>query len=207
MAAVSEALLRRHCGDLGLETTTVRIDKLLKLKEFLRFYGRSMNITGHSDELDEHIIEALQVVALAQRLQLGGRWLDVGSGGGFPALILAVWLEVSLVLVEPREKRASLLELALAQLGRQDAKVVRGRLEQGKWKPIDGQWLEPGFDAGSARAVFAPSRWIEEARRWVKPGGAIVLHLKAGEHGPAGTEELGRVDGDRWGAVAVRNPG
>lgn len=207
MHPVSEAPFRQACAQFGLETTTKRIDKLLKLKDFFVFYGRSMNITGSADALDDHFEEALGVVALAQQLGIAGRWLDVGSGGGFPGLILAAWLDLPIVLVEPRAKRASALELALAQIGRPDVLVLRGRLEQGKWRPIDGQFLEPGFAAASARAVFAPERWLEEARPWVAPDGVVVLHLRAGEPAPAGCEVMGRVDGGRWGAVGVRNAG
>ena len=205
--AVSEAVLRQACERLELDTSTRKIDKLLILKDFLRFYARSMNLTGRSDEaaLNSHIIEALQVVALAQQLEVGGRWLDVGSGGGFPGLVLAAWLEVSLVLVEPRAKRASGLELALAKIGRQDAKVLRGRLEAGKWKPIEGAALEPGFDAASARAVFSPQRWVDEASVWVRPGGVICLHLGTGDAGPEGAKVMGRVDGGRWSAVGVES--
>jgi 16S rRNA (guanine527-N7)-methyltransferase len=205
MPAVSEAVLREACERLELETTTQKLDKLLILKDFFKFYSRSMNLTGRSDDaaLDSHIVEALQVVALAQQLGIGGRWLDVGSGGGFPGLIVAAWLEVSLVLVEPRAKRASGLELALAKIGRQDARVLRGRLESGKWKPIEGAALEPGFDAASARAVFSPDRWLTEVGPWMRPGGVIFLHLGTGEAAPDGVRVLGRVDGERWSAVGV----
>ena len=205
MSGVSEAILRESCVRLGLGTPTGKLDKLLKIKEFLIFYGRSMNLTASAEMLDEHIVEGLQVVALAKQLDIGGRWLDVGSGGGFPGLVLAAWLDLSFVFVEPRAKRASALELALAQIGRPDVRVVRGRLERGKWQPLSGEWLEPGFDAASARAVFGVERWLEEARPWVKPGGLVCLHLGADEAAPRGDEVLGRVDGPRWSAVGVRN--
>lgn len=206
MPAVSEAVLRESCENLGLEVTTSEISKLLKIKEFLIFYGRSMNLTATAEGLDDHIVEALQVVALARRLGVEGRWLDVGSGGGFPGLVLAAWLsELSFVFVEPRAKRASALELALAKIGRRDVRVLRGRLEKGKWQPLAGESLEPGFDAASARAVFGPERWLEEARGWVKGDGVVCLHLNTGEQAPDGVEVVGRVDGARWAAVGVRN--
>ena len=202
---MSEAPLRDACARLGLETTTKKIDNLLKLKDFFRFYAPSMNLTGSLDQLDQHFVEALQVVALARQLGIAGRWLDVGSGGGFPGLILAVFLDLPIILVEPRAKRASALELALAQIGRPDVRVLRGRIEQGKWRPIAGDYLEPGFAAASARAVFAPDRWLDEARPWVAPGGMVCLHLRAGDEVPAGCSLLGRIDGDQWAAVGVRN--
>lgn len=203
MLGVSETSLREGYQGLGLSDVDRDISKLLILKEFLRFYGRSMNLTASLDDaaLDEHILEALAVVALARRLGIGGRWLDVGSGGGFPGLVLAACLDVDLTLVEPRAKRASVLELALGKLRRGNARVLRGRIEGGRWIGLEGGRLEPGFAAASARAVFEPRRWLQEATPWVAEGGVIVVHVGVGE--AVGGEVVERIDGARWSAVAV----
>lgn len=204
MASVSEAL---HAGyqRLGLPADQRYLDNLLILKDFLKFYGRTMNLTASTEDaaLDEHLFEGLAVVALARRLRIDGRWLDVGSGGGFPGLVLAACLDNDLTLVEPRSKRASVLDLALGRLGRRDARVLRGRIDAGRWIGLEGQPLEAGFTAASARAVFEPKRWIEEAGPWVDDHGVIVVHLKVGEKVPG--HVLERIDGTRWSAVAVRN--
>lgn len=203
MPGVSEASLREGYQRLGLTDVDRDISKLLILKDFFKFYGRSMNLTSSLDDdaLDEHVLEALAVVALARRLGIEGRWLDVGSGGGFPGLVLAACLDIDLTLVEPRAKRASVLELALGKLRRRHARVLRGRIEGGAWIGLEGGRLEPGFAAASARAVFSPERWIEEATPWVAEGGVIVVHLGAGED--VAGKILGRVDGARWSAVGV----
>jgi 16S rRNA (guanine527-N7)-methyltransferase len=200
---VSAAKLQAGYDALGLRRAAVDIPKLLILKDFLKFYGRSMNLTSRLDDasLDEHILEALQVVALADRLGIEGAWLDVGSGGGFPGLVLAACLDLDLTLVEPRAKRASVLELALGKLRRKSARVLRGRIESGRWVGLEGGRLEPGFAAASARAVFGVERWIDEASSWVEPGGVIVVHLRVGESVEG--EIVGRVDGERWSAVGV----
>jgi 16S rRNA (guanine527-N7)-methyltransferase len=205
MRGVSEASLAAEYHRLGLSEAAADIPKLLILKEFLRFYGRTMNLTARLDDaaLDEHVCEALQVVALARALGVSGRWLDVGSGGGFPGLVLAACLDVDLTLVEPRAKRASVLELGLGKLRRRHARVLRGRIEAGKWVGLEGGRLEPGFAAASARAVFEPGRWLAEARPWVDEDGVVVVHLRAGE--AIAGEVVGRVDGERWSAVGVRN--
>jgi len=201
MPAVSETPVRKRCRDLGLALTDAQISNILKIKDFFRFYGRAMNLTGA--HIDDQIDEALHAVALATRLDLRGRWLDVGSGGGFPGLVLAACLDMEFVFVEPRAKRASGLELALAKIGRGDVEVVRGRIERGQWRGIDGGELEGGFDVAGARAVFSVERWMEEGRAWVRGGGLLVLHVRSGEDVPEGARVRGRVDGGRWGVVGV----
>lgn len=206
MRGVSEASLREGYLRLGLTEVDRDISNLLILKEFLKFYGRSMNLTASVEDaaLDEHLLEGLAVVALARRLGISGRWLDVGSGGGFPGLVLAACLDVDLTLVEPRAKRASVLELALGKLRRRNARVLRGRIESGRWIGLEGGRLESDFNAASARAVFEPRRWIEEATPWMAEGGVIIVHLGVGESVPG--EVLGRIDGERWSALAVGVP-
>ncbi|HVH98939.1 MAG TPA: RsmG family class I SAM-dependent methyltransferase, partial [Enhygromyxa sp.] len=153
---MSETSLREGYERLGLTSGDRDLPKILILKDFLKFYGRSMNLTASLEDaaLDEHVLEALAVVALARQLGVTGRWLDVGSGGGFPGLVVAACLDVDLTLVEPRAKRASVLELAIGKLRRRQARVVRGRIERGSWVGLEGGRLEPGFAAASARAVF-----------------------------------------------------
>ena len=204
MALVSEATLYRAFEQLGLPGGEQSVPKLLIIKDFLRFYGRSMNLTAKLDDasLDEHVLEALQVVALAKQLELDGTWLDVGSGGGFPGLVVAACLENQLTLVEPRAKRASVLELGLGKLRRRNARVLRGRIESGRWVGLDGGRLDPGFSVATARAVFAPERWISEATPWMGAGGVVIVHLRPGE--VVAGEVLGRLDGERWSAVGIR---
>jgi 16S rRNA (guanine527-N7)-methyltransferase len=205
MAPVSEATLEQGFERLGLARADASIAKLLILKEFLKFYGRAMNLTSDLGDaaLDEHMLEALQVVALAERLGIDGPWLDVGSGGGFPGLVLAACLDNELTLVEPRAKRASVLELGLGKLRRKQARVLRGRIDHGRWTGLEGAaTLEREFAAASARAVFGPEQWVVEAGPWVRPGGTVVVHLGVGE--AVEGEVVGRVDGQRWSAVGVR---
>ena len=95
----------------GLDPAVVRWDRLRQLFELWQRFGRAFNLSASLDDsgLLDHVLEGLQVVTLARRVgwQAGESWIDVGSGAGFPGLIVAACLEGPVTLVEPRERRAS----------------------------------------------------------------------------------------------------
>ena len=69
------------------------------------------------------------------------RHLDLGSGAGFPAIVLKIINpSVALELVESREKRAVFLETVLAELGYKDARVSNCRIEQFLHNCKMGSW-------------------------------------------------------------------
>ncbi|MFZ6183352.1 16S rRNA (guanine(527)-N(7))-methyltransferase RsmG [Nannocystis pusilla] len=193
---------------LAFEIEAATVDRLRLLLGLWHRFGRAFNLSGATDEagLLGHVLEGLQVVALAHRIGCDSaqRWLDVGSGAGFPGLVIAACLEVQVTLVEPRERRASFLDLAVNQIGRRDCRVVRGHVEGSTWRPIKaGEVLVAGsFDWASARAVFAPEVWVELGKQWVKPSGVVVAHVKAESGAFAG--EVARVDDERWSVRGVR---
>lgn len=63
-----------------------------------------------------HLVDSAQLVTLFG--QAGpGTWLDIGSGAGFPGLVVALLTDRKVVLVEPRRRRAEFLVEAAARLG------------------------------------------------------------------------------------------
>lgn len=112
---------------------------------------------------DRHLINS---GALAQFLPASGTLLDVGSGGGFPGVIIAAQLpHLQVTLLEPMERRIIWLNEVVSELGLTNVEVLRGRAEE-----LHGKRT---FDAVTARAV-AP---MDKLSRWtlplVKPGGAL----------------------------------
>ncbi|HEY8380001.1 MAG TPA: RsmG family class I SAM-dependent methyltransferase [Nannocystis sp.] len=207
-ADVVEHELAAVAAQLGLSPEPAAWERLEQLLELWGRFGRAFNLSGAIDRagLLKHVLEGLQVVALAEKIgwRPGQAWLDVGSGAGFPGLVVASCLDVRMTLVEPRERRAAFLDLALNQIGRRDCRVVRGHVDGGRWRPIRGgeRLTAESFDWASARAVFAPGVWVEIGRHWVKPGGVVVAHVRV--ESPAFVGEVGRVDGECWSVRGVR---
>ena len=64
-----------------------------------------------------HIVDSAQLLALAGDGAPSGLWVDIGSGAGFPGLVVAALSDRVVYLVEPRRKRAAFLDEAVAALG------------------------------------------------------------------------------------------
>ena len=173
----------------GMEVDAPQWSRLEALLELWRRYARAMNLTGATTDeaLVDHVHDGLATVACARRasgLKDPGPWIDVGSGGGFPGLVVAAVVEAPLVLVEPRTKRAAFLELAVRAVGRADVVVWRGRLERATWneKVVNGdigreKWP---YAVASARAVWGPAEWLEMGINLVRKGGHVLVHVAEG---------------------------
>jgi 16S rRNA (guanine527-N7)-methyltransferase len=62
-----------------------------------------------------HIVDSAQLVGLA--VDAPGDWLDIGTGAGFPGLVIAALTDRNVTLVEPRRRRAAFLSEAAETLG------------------------------------------------------------------------------------------
>lgn len=93
-----------------------------------------------------HIVDSAQLLPHVPR-ETSSPWLDLGTGAGFPGLVVAALRpDCEVVMVESRARRIEWLERARLALGLEHAKVVGARLEQVETRP---------FRVISARA-FAP---------------------------------------------------
>lgn len=204
--AVTRDELRAWCDEVGLELNADawgRIDRLLGL---WRQYGRTLNLVGSTkeDALLDHVQEALQGVRLVELLADGPEitWLDIGSGGGLPGLVVAAVRPWDVVLVEPRERRAAFLELGIASVGMGAGCVIRGRWPLSTWNEkalaeVESR-IETSFVVLSARAVFSADRWLSEAGNGVVSRGLVLCHVEIGVEEVGGRRPEGVVTGPRW---------
>ncbi len=96
--------------------------------------------------------------------------LDLGSGGGVPALPLLVWLPLlRATLVDARSKRTRFLSEAVATLGVEDrTAIVTDRIEEVREQ-------NGGHDAVTARSFGPPSVTVEIASSLLNPGGWVLV--------------------------------
>lgn len=165
-----EAARRWLADDLGVSRET--LDQLERFAAFLREEASAQNLIARStlDSLwQRHIVDSAQLLKFASPTP-DEHWLDLGTGAGFPGLVVAVLAPCRVTLVESRALRVDYLNRAVSLLGLGDRVRVAGcRLER----------LE-GFAASfiSARA-FAPlpdlldlaGRFSTENTLWLLPKG------------------------------------
>jgi 16S rRNA (guanine527-N7)-methyltransferase len=103
----------------------------------------------------------------------GGEFLDLGSGGGVPGLVLAEqWPDARATLLDAQQRRCAFLEQAVDRLGlRGRVDVVCGRAERLAREP----GLRAGFDLVVARSFAAPAVTAECAVGFLRASGRLVV--------------------------------
>jgi 16S rRNA (guanine527-N7)-methyltransferase len=162
-------------------------------------WNQRINLTGAAS-LDELALEHLpDSFALASRFERDARArvVDVGSGGGLPALPLALLRPaLALRLIEPIAKKTAFLRTAVRELGLGERVVVHA----GRAEPS----ATGDFDAALSRATLAPEKWAPLGLGLVRPGGRVFVLASgttAPAQAPAGATETHRrayADEHRW---------
>ncbi|MCJ8239738.1 16S rRNA (guanine(527)-N(7))-methyltransferase RsmG [Peteryoungia algae] len=151
--------------------TQERLERFAKL--FLK-WSKSINLIAPStiEQLwTRHIVDSLQ---LRNVIEISGRWIDLGSGGGFPGIVTAILLaeeqEGWIDLVESNQKKCSFLRMALAETGGRGA-VHPVRIENAA-KTL------PAPDFISARALAELGQLFEYVQPWTtrKPDIKLIFH-------------------------------
>ncbi|MTH66370.1 16S rRNA (guanine(527)-N(7))-methyltransferase RsmG [Paracoccus shanxieyensis] len=76
-----------------------------------------------------HIADSLQLARTAE--DAVGDWLDIGSGGGLPGIVIAVSRpDLSVSLLESDKRKCSFLRSAVRELGLENVKIINERIEQ-----------------------------------------------------------------------------
>lgn len=155
----------------GFELAEDRQNALWVYYEELRRWAPRVDLIGPGtagEVVERHFAESL---APLPWLETGAaRLVDLGSGAGFPGLVLAAArpdLEVD--LVEPRERRRAFLAAVVRRLALR-VRISGARVEPGR--PLD---LPAELDLVTVRALRLPSAvWSGIAGR-LRPGGRLLL--------------------------------
>ena len=160
--------LQRKMKERGIILTPDMAKQLDTYAIFLQEYNEKINLTAITDYeeiIDKHFYDSL----LAAEKDLSGTLVDVGTGAGFPGVVLKIaFPELKVILLEPLLKRCVFLEELIGKLGLQGIEVVRGRGEEYSLKHREA------YDYVTARAVTNMNKLIEICGAMVKIGGSFI---------------------------------
>jgi 16S rRNA (guanine527-N7)-methyltransferase len=153
-------------NQLGLALSPAQQQQLLDYLDLLGKWNKVYNLTAVRDPaqmLTQHLLDCLAVVQpLKARLPALQTLLDVGAGGGLPAVVLAVacpqW-QVS--AVDTVAKKAAFIQTAAHSLGLPNLRGIHARVED----------LAEGYDLVCSRAFASLADFTTWSAAALKPGG------------------------------------
>lgn len=165
---------------LGITLSSDNLRTFAHYRTLLLDWNERMNLTAITDPtqiLTHHFLDCLAcALPLSKDQRLAPLALiDIGSGAGFPGLVLAIaFPSWRVCLLEATGKKVRFLVAAIEALGLTNASAIQGRAEETGHLSI----YRGSFDIATARAVSSLPTLLEYCAPFVKPGGLLLLPKK-----------------------------
>jgi len=152
-----------HIHDNKAELLSVFIQELEEWNKKINLVG-----TGNIERIiNELVIDSLLPL---KNMPAHGSVLDIGSGGGFPAIPLKICCpDLLFHLVEPLDKRVSFLKQVVRSAQLKDIVVIKGRIED-----ISSSLITSGYEIVTSRAMAPLAKTIEICGSYVKNEGILI---------------------------------
>ena len=150
-------------SDVSRETAA-----LAEYAAMLRKWNPAINLVSPTtlDEIEfRHIADSHALVDIASAAT--GNWVDLGSGGGFPGMVVAICRpDLQVILVESDRRKASFLRSVIRETGLKNAAVIADRIES--VDPLNAASI-------SARALASLPQLMAYVHRHLHPDGKAWL--------------------------------
>ena len=158
--------LDRGLGELGVPLPGEARDKLLGFLALIQKWNQVYNLTAIRDGVLMVSVHLLDCLAVAPHIA-GPRLLDVGSGAGFPGILLAVAKpDIEVTLLDSSHKKAAFLRQAVAELQLDNVSVVCERVEN--WRPT------VRFNCIVSRAYAELAEFVTSSSHLLAPDGIFA---------------------------------
>ncbi len=171
----------------GVLVSRETLERLRDFEELFKHWNKSINLAAPSTLADfwkRHVLDSIQIWRYRQGAK---NWLDLGSGGGLPGVIigiLAVGEDLHVTLVESNNKKAAFLRTCVSRYGL-PVDVLTKRIENVDTKNT--------VDVISARALADLNMLLTMSSRCLGPGAGRALYHKGRDYAAEIVEAR-----DRW---------
>ncbi len=178
--------LEEGMKEIGIEPSEEMLNKYALYHRELKRWSRAYNITGLRDDRDMAIRLFLDSLLYLEAFPPASgdtrqRVLDVGSGGGFPGVVLKIARpDLRVTLLEPSWKKAGFLRHLCKRLSLSGVTVVQSTLEE-----LARTGGEPPYDIIVTRALLKTYDLIKKTGGLLARGGILVL-----SKGPVYADEM-----------------
>lgn len=160
-------LISEGLDELGYENDPLLIEKLEIYLATLKKWNKVYNLTAINEDSEIIVKHFLDSLSVNQYIQNSGRILDVGTGAGFPGLILALFNpEKSFVLVDGVSKKISFLQEMIGKLNLKNVIAVHTKVEQYN--------VAEQFDIIISRAFADIKKMTKLTSHLIKDGGKFI---------------------------------
>jgi 16S rRNA (guanine527-N7)-methyltransferase len=152
---------------MGFDLDAAARERLLRHLDLVAKWNRVHNLTAVREPEQMVVVHTLDSLSLLPHLGDAKSLADVGTGGGFPGIPVAIARPgIEVTLIDSSHKKCAFLEQAKTELALDNVEVVCGRVEQ--WRP--GR----AFDVVVSRAFAELSDFVAQASQLVAPGGRML---------------------------------
>ena len=158
---------------LNIKLTDIQKKQLEKYYEMLIEYNKIMNLTGITEKNQVYLKHFYDSITLVKIINLNeyGTLCDIGTGAGFPGLVLKiVFPKLKVTLLDSLNKRINFLKEVITELSLTDIEAIHGRAEEFGRK----EDFREGFDLCVSRAVANLATLSEYCIPYVKTGGYFI---------------------------------
>ncbi len=170
--------LRSYIEKLNIDGADEKTEQLRQYMEGVLSWNEKVNLTAITDRLafvQRHYIDSL-LCAENLAFTASSSICDVGTGGGFPGVPLAVcYPDKEFVLMDSLQKRVKIVRELCDEIGLRNVSVIHGRAEELARK----KEYRENFDLCVSRAVANMQVLSEYCLPFVKPGGYFIAYKGA----------------------------
>ena len=171
--------LKNGIKKIGVEVSD---DKILKLMEYLKIlmeYNAHTNLTAIRDEegiLEKHFLDSILLLKHVDKVE--GKAIDIGTGAGFPGMVLAICLpDIKFTLIDSVGKKIKFLQEVKGKLDISNVDPIHIRAEE-----FITDQLRESYDFGFCRGVSKLNTILEYVIPFLKINGKFLPQKMEGTH-------------------------
>ena len=190
----------RLLAEDGVKLSDPVLERIVCFLDLLKSWNDLARLVSKADLallVERHIADSLSLVPVILKMGLaGGALLDIGSGGGFPAIPLKIVLpDLQVTLIERSGRKVGFLRKVVGNLGLSGVDIIRGNFPE---VPIPGN-----HNVITARAIENPEKILDAVLGFLPERACFLCQRTTTPEVPSDMFHVEHIK-DNWSAAGLR---